>query len=121
MSTTVQILTAAGLIEAAINPTVTPALVAGDLLRDAALYLSDARDAAEHAGGAALVAEFRRIEQAARRLSEVSTDGSTAASRAQSRLAALATACDDAHARWALIAPTLTAAQSAVLRAAFAG
>jgi hypothetical protein len=114
------ITTPAALIEAALNPNLVPIVATSDLLAGAVEQLESEYDAASKSGGQELVRRVRQMRAAAERLSTVSTDNTSRATRMQAKLARLAAANSDQHIQWLMAASVMTPEQHATVRAAFA-
>lgn len=113
------ITTPGALIDAALDPNVTPVGVTAELLRGAVALIENEVDAASKAEGQDLVRRLRNMRAAAERLSAVTTDNTERARLLQVDLADIAAANSDQHILWLLAAAVMTAEQHAKIRAAF--
>jgi hypothetical protein len=116
----INITTAAELIDAAGNPNLEPVNVTGALLAGAVELIETEFDDAAKAGGRALVQRIRAAREIADRLAAVSTDNTARAGRMQARLAGLVRAYSDNYCLWLLAAAVMTPEQHATVQAAFA-
>lgn len=111
---------AAALVDAALDPNVTPVGVTAELLGGAVALIEKEVDAASEAEGQDLVRRIRNMRAAAERLSAVTTDNTERAKILQVDLADIAAANSDQHILWLLAAAVMTAEQHAKIRTAFA-